>query len=139
MEIMPHVKATGLLVHTPVTHGHIITIVATPKQKTTKDDVVAMFDADPRVRVVKIADGFNSNTSLFQYGRMLGKPRGDLYEIGLFDETIGFSGDDVMFAINIPQESVVIPETMDAVRASVPMQTDAREATGLTNQYLGLV
>jgi glyceraldehyde-3-phosphate dehydrogenase (NAD(P)) len=139
MEIMPHVSATGLLVHTPVTHGHIITIVATPKEPATKEAVLEAFHGDPRVRVVKIADGFNSNTSLFQYGRMLGKPRGDLYEIGLFDETIGMSGDDIMFAINIPQESVVIPETMDAIRASVPMQTDVAEATALTNSYLGLV
>ncbi len=139
MEIMPQVKATGLLVHTPVTHGHIITIVATPKERATKDAVLGAFEDDPRVRVVKIADGFNSNTSLFQYGRMLGKPRGDLYEIGLFDETIGMSGDDIMFAINIPQESVVIPETMDAIRASVPMQTEVAEATALTNTYLGLV
>ena len=76
---------------------------------------------------------------MFQYGRMLGRPRGDLYEIGLFDETIGFSGDDIMFAINIPQESVVIPETMDAVRAAVPMQTDAAEAAALTNKNLGLL
>ena len=36
MTIMPHVKATGILVHTPVTHGHIITIVATPKKKLPK-------------------------------------------------------------------------------------------------------
>ena len=70
---------------------------------------------------------------------MLGRPRGDLYEIGLFDETIGFSGDDVMFAINIPQESVVIPETMDAIRAAVPMQKEAAEAAALTNKHLGLV
>ena len=27
MTIMPHVKATGILVHTPVTHGHIITVL----------------------------------------------------------------------------------------------------------------
>jgi glyceraldehyde-3-phosphate dehydrogenase (NAD(P)) len=44
-----------------------------------------------------------------------------------------------MFAINIPQESVVIPETMDAIRAAVPMQTDVAKATALTNTYLGLV
>ena len=29
MTIMPHVDATGILVHTPVTHGHIITVLAT--------------------------------------------------------------------------------------------------------------
>ena len=31
MTIMPHVNATGILVHTPVTHGHIITVLATGK------------------------------------------------------------------------------------------------------------
>ena len=37
MTIMPHVEATGILVHTPITHGHIITVVATGKQKITKE------------------------------------------------------------------------------------------------------
>ncbi len=138
MHIMPHVEATGLLVHTPVTHGHIITLVATPKQKVTKDEIVDAFSAHPRIRVVKIEEGFNSNTAMFNYGRMLCKPRGDLYEIGVFEETIGFSGDDIMFAINIPQESVVVPETMDAIRAAIPMQKERLEAVGLTNQYLGM-
>jgi glyceraldehyde-3-phosphate dehydrogenase (NAD(P)) len=138
MKIMPHVDATGLLVHAPVTHGHIITIVATPKKKLSKEDVVEAFEAHPRMRVVRIADGFNSNTAMFNYGRFLGKPRGDLYEIGVFEETIGFSGDDIMFAINIPQESVVVPETIDAIRAAMPMQKERLEGVGLTNQYLGM-
>ena len=35
MTIMPHIEATGLLVHVPTTHGHIINVIA-----TTKADVV---------------------------------------------------------------------------------------------------
>jgi glyceraldehyde-3-phosphate dehydrogenase (NAD(P)) len=138
MEIMPHVRATGLLVHTPVTHGHIISVVATPKKALTKEQVLEEFHKHPRIRVVKIADGFNSNTSLFQYARDLGNPRGDMYEIAVFEETIAFSGDDVLFAINIPQEAVTIPETIDGIRACTSMQTDRLEAVGLTNRYLGL-
>jgi glyceraldehyde-3-phosphate dehydrogenase (NAD(P)) len=138
MEIMPHVDATGLLVHTPITHGHIITIVATPTKGISKDDAIDVFRAHPRVRSVKIADGFTTNTSLFNYARFLGNPRGDMFEVGLFEETVGHSGDDLMFAINIPQESVTIPETIDAIRAAMPMQTDQAEAVGLTNQYLGM-
>jgi glyceraldehyde-3-phosphate dehydrogenase (NAD(P)) len=138
MKIMPHVKATGILVHTPVTHGHIITIVTTPKREITKEEVLEEFKKHPRIRVVRIADGFNSNTSLFRYARDLGRPRGDMYEIAVFEETVGFSGKDIMFAINIPQEAVVTPETIDAVRACTKMQTDRLEAVGLTNKYLGL-
>lgn len=138
MEIMPHVDATGLLVHTPITHGHIITILATPKKSISKDEALDVFRAHPRVRSVRIADGFTTNTSLFNYARFLGHPRGDMYEIGLFEETVGHSGDDLMFAISIPQESVTIPETVDAVRAAMPMQTEQAEAVKLTNRYLGM-
>jgi len=138
MLIMPHVKATGILVHTPVTHGHIITLVVTPKKEMSKEEALKAFNEHPRIRVVRIADGFNSNTALFQYARFLLNPRGDMYEIAIFEETIGLSGKDIVFALNIPQEAVTIPETIDGVRACMEMQTDRLEAVGLTNKYLGL-
>jgi len=138
MLIMPHVKATGILVHAPVTHGHIITLVATLKKQISKEEALEAFNEHPRIRVVKIADGFNSNTALFQYARFLGNPRGDMYEIAVFEETIGLCGEDLVFAINIPQEAVTIPESIDGVRACMEMQTDRLEAVSLTNRYLGL-
>ena len=138
MTIMPHVDATGFLVHTPVTHGHVISILATPKKSVSKESLLEIFCAHPRIRVVRIADGFNSNTALFKYARALGNKRGDMYEIAAWEECIGFSKNDVLFAINIPQEAVTIPETLDGVRACMSMQTDRLEAVGLTNQYLGL-
>lgn len=138
MTIMPHIDATGILVHTPVTHGHIITIVATTKKKIEKQDALRLFKEHQRIRVVRIADGFLGNASLFRYARDLGNPRGDMYEIAIWDESIVNSGDDIMFAVNIPQEAVVIPETMDAVRAAMEMQSDRLEALSLTNKYLGM-
>lgn len=138
MHIMPHINATGLLVHLPITHGHIITVIATPKKELTKEQAIHAFKKHPRIRVVKIADGFNSNTAIFRYARDLGNLRGDMYEIAVFEETIGFSGKDIIFAINIPQESVVIPETIDAIRASLEMQKTGDEAVSLTNEYLGM-
>ncbi|TDT56500.1 type II glyceraldehyde-3-phosphate dehydrogenase [Fonticella tunisiensis] len=138
MTIMPHVDATGILVHTPVTHGHIITVVATPKREIGKEEVLKYFNQHPRIRVVRLADGFLGNASLFRYARDLGNPRGDMYEIAVFEETIVNSGKDIMFAINIPQEAVVIPENMDAIRAAMEMQTDRLEAVALTNKYLGM-
>ena len=77
MTIMPHVEATGILVHTPVTHGHIITITAQGKQKITKEQALEAFKTHDRIRVVRIADGFLGNASMFKYARDLGNPRGD--------------------------------------------------------------
>ena len=111
MTIMPHIEATGLLVHVPTTHGHIINVIATTKGDISKERALELFEQHPRIRNVKIADGFNSNSALFRYARDLGNKRADMYDIAVFDETIAKSGREFMFAINIPQEAVVIPET----------------------------
>ncbi len=140
MTIMPHVQATGILVQTPVTHGHIITVVATPKdgKKITKEQALACFQKHPRIRVVSNDEGFKGNASLFKYGRDLGHRRGDMYEIGLWEDSILESGNDLMYAINIPQEAVTIPETIDGIRAAMKMQLTREEGTAATNKNLGI-
>ncbi|MBE5808218.1 MAG: type II glyceraldehyde-3-phosphate dehydrogenase, partial [Clostridiales bacterium] len=74
--------------------------------------------------------------SLFKYARDLGNRRGDMYEIGLWEDSIVESGNDIMYAINIPQESVTIPETIDGIRAAMQMQMTREEGTAETNKYL---
>ena len=139
MTIMPHIEATGILVHTPVTHGHIITVLAHGKNSLiTMEMALEAFKEHDRIRVVKMDDGFLGNASLFRYARDLGNPRGDMYEIGLWEDSIVESGDNIMYAINIPQESVTIPETIDGVRAVMKMQPDSKTATTETNKYLGM-
>ena len=138
MTIMPHIEATGILVHTPVTHGHIITVLATAKygRKITREEAIEAFRAHPRIRTVTIDEGFKGNASFFKYARDLGNRRADMYEIGLWEDSVVESGNDIMFAINIPQESVTIPETIDGVRAVMQMQTTSAEATAATNKNL---
>lgn len=138
MTIMPHIDATGILVHTPVTQGHIITVLAIAKngKKITKEEALTVFQAHPRIRVVSIDEGFKGNASLFKYARDLGNRRGDMYEIGLWENSIVESGNDIMYAVNIPQESVTIPETIDGIRAAMEMQTTREAGTEETNRYL---
>jgi glyceraldehyde-3-phosphate dehydrogenase (NAD(P)) len=136
MTIMPHIDATGILVHTPVTHGHIITVVAKTKDKISKEQALDGFYKHPRIRVVKIADGFQGNASLFRYARDLGNPRGDMYEIALWEEAIVEIDGGIMYAINIPQEAVTIPESIDGIRAAMEMESDKFAAVLATNNYL---
>ena len=138
MTIMPHVDATGILVHTPVTHGHFITVVATGKEKITKEMALEAFEKHPRIRVVTLEEGFMGNASFFKYARDLGHTRGDMYEIGLWADSIVETGNDIMFGIHIPQESVTIPETMDGIRAACGMQMTREEGTAETNKYLNI-
>lgn len=138
MLIMPHVKATGVLVHTPVTHGHIISANIKPCKPISKEEVLSAFNAHPRIRVVRIADGFQGNAAMFRYARDLGNMRGDMYDIAVFEETVTVFDGHIIFAFNVPQEAVVIPETMDGIRAAMEMQADRLAALAETNKYLKL-
>jgi len=138
MTVMPHVDATGLLVHTPITHGHFISVLATPKKDLSVEDAKALFEAHDRIRLVSIDQGFLGNASIFKYARDLGRPRGDIYEVPVWEDTFVKSGRDIMFGMHIPQESVTIPESIDAIRAAMGMETDRLTAVGQTNEYLGL-
>lgn len=138
MTIMPHIDATGILVHTPVTHGHFITIVATLKKGISVEETISAFKAHDRIRTVTTDEGFLGNASIFKYARDLGKERGDLYEICVWEDTIVKSGKDIMFGLHIPQESVTIPETIDGIRAALEIEKDGGKAVAQTNKFLGL-
>ncbi len=138
MTIMPHIDATGILVHTPITHGHFITVVATPKQDISVEEALKAFSTHDRIRLIKLSDGFLGNASIFRYARDMGRPRGDLYEICIWEDTVVKSGKDIMFGIHIPQESITIPETIDGIRAAMGMEIDGIKAVQVTNKYLGL-
>ena len=127
MTIMPHVDATGLLVHTPITHGHFISVLATPKDDLSVDEARELFEAHDRIRVVSTDQGFLGNASIFKYARDLGFSRGDIYEVPVWEDTLVKSGRDIMFGIHIPQESVTIPESIDGVRAAMAMETGSAQ------------
>ena len=61
-----------------------------------------------------------------------------MYEIAVWEDTVIKSGRDIMFAINIPQEAIVIPENIDGIRAALHMHETADEAREATNKYLGM-
>jgi len=117
MLIMPHIEAAGVLVHLSITRGRIIILLVTPKESISAEKALELFYAHPRIKVVEIAKGFNSNTALFRYARDKGNKRGDMYEIAVFKEMVAKSGEDLFFTISIPQEAVVIPESIDGIRS----------------------
>ena len=87
---------------------------------------------------MSVEQGFKGNASLYKYARDVGRRRGDMYEAALWRDSVVESGKDVMFALHIPQESVTIPETIDAIRAACGMQKTREEGTNKTNEYLNI-
>jgi len=138
MRVMPHVDAMGFIITVPITHGHVIAMHVTLRREVTTEDAIEVFGRGRRIRTFRLEDGFLSNTHIFDYLRDLGVPRADMYEVGIWEETVLAKGRDLYWIHNIPQEAIVIPENIDAIRARSGMQEDKWEAVDTTDRYLGI-
>jgi glyceraldehyde-3-phosphate dehydrogenase (NAD(P)) len=66
-----------------------------------------------------------------------GRPRGDLWENCIWAESVSMEGSDLYLFQAIHQESDVVPENVDAIRA-VLETADAAESIERTNETMGM-
>jgi glyceraldehyde-3-phosphate dehydrogenase (NAD(P)) len=138
--VSPHIKCITSVVTAPVCFGHATTMVFETKGKMTKDEVLDLFKANARIRIFRLEDGFLSTSHIFDYNRDRGANRGDMYEVPVWEETIYLDkGGRRLFSTNmIPQEAIVIPENIDAMRCALKMQKTWQAAFDRTNKNLGM-
>lgn len=138
--ISPDIKALTTVVTAPVCHGHATTMIFDVKRKTTREEVIEIFNKEPRIRIFRLKDGFISTSHIFDYNRDRGFPRGDMYEVPVWEETIYIDHDGMrIYSINmIPQEAIVIPENIDAIRCLLGLEKTGEEAMAHTNRCLGI-
>jgi glyceraldehyde-3-phosphate dehydrogenase (NAD(P)) len=73
-----------------------------------------------------------------EYARDRGLGFNDMMENVLWDEGFRMDGRDAYFFQAIHQESIVVPENVDAIRASLDLEVDGRASIAKTDLALGL-
>ncbi|MDJ0273641.1 MAG: type II glyceraldehyde-3-phosphate dehydrogenase [Aigarchaeota archaeon] len=122
----------------PNTQVHIHSFIGRVSgQSITRDQVIEALASSRRILLLESKVGFKSTASLIELAREAGRPRGDLYEVVVWRDSISVSGNEVMFFMGVHQEAIVVPENVDAVRALV---TDVpyRESASRTDASLGI-
>ncbi len=111
------------------------------KGRATKEEVLQVLREEPRVVTVSGQDGVKGLNSIFEIARDLGRSRGDLYEIPVWEDalTVSADGREVYLMWATPNESDVVPENVDAIRAMMEIEERADRSIALTDERLGVV
>ncbi len=109
--------------------------------RATRDEVLEVLREEPRVVMVAGGDGVKGLNSIFEIARDLGRSRGDLYEIPVWEDalTVSKDGREVYLMWATPNESDVVPENVDAIRAMTEIEERADRSIALTDDRLGMV
>ena len=65
-------------------------------------------------------------------------PHDNLYEVALWSDMLKVEGDELFYAYMVDNQAIVIPETIDAIRALTGLSRDASQSIAKTNAALGI-
>ncbi len=117
-------------------HTHF-TVVETPREASREGVLEALRQA-PRIALVRASNGVEAANSVIEIVRDLGRPRADLWEVALWEDTLAVSGREIFLSYVVHNEAIVTPENVDAIRAITAIETDGAKSIAQTDQSLGI-
>ena len=145
MTVKPEIVINSLAVAVPTTIMHVHAIVADlpSGHGLTTDSIIEMWKDTPRVIVMEGAKNRITTTAeVMEMARDIGRKWGDLHEIFVWQDGISLQGDRLYYFQAIHQESDVIPENVDCIRALMGTEEDWKVSVAKTDSaissYYGL-
>tara|TARA_B100001996_G_scaffold105772_1_gene79639 strand:- start:2334 stop:3371 length:1038 start_codon:yes stop_codon:yes gene_type:complete len=145
MTVKPEIEINSLAVAVPTTIMHVHAIVADlpSGHGLTTESIVKMWKETPRVIVMSgVSNRITTTAEVMEMARDIGRKWGDLHEIFVWEDGISLQGDRLYYFQAIHQESDVIPENVDCIRALMGTEEDWKASVAMTDAaisaYYGL-
>jgi glyceraldehyde-3-phosphate dehydrogenase (NAD(P)) len=134
--VLPHIDITTVAFKVPTTLMHVHSLNVQLKERVSEDDIIDVFEKEPRILLVSSGDGFTSTAKIIEWAREL-RLRYDLFENIVWKDSIAIVGNELYFTQAIHQEAIVVPENIDAIRAMLEMASKD-ESIKKTNESLDI-
>lgn len=133
--VLPDVNifTTAISISTTLMHIHSVTVDCT--ETPDVDEVIKMFKNTTRIRLVANESAVRSTAEIMEYAKDLGRDRSDMPEIVVWKEGVGVTGNKLLYMQAIHQESDVVCENIDAIRAAMGFE-DSEASIKKTNETL---
>ena len=140
--VKPEIKINSLAVAVPTTIMHLHSIVATlPNDHgLSTEKVIEMWSKCPRVIIMNGSEtGITTTAEVMEFARDMGRTWGDLHEIFVWEDGVKLVGNNLYYFQAIHQESDVIPENVDAIRALMGTEPDWKASVSKTDLAIAMM
>ena len=136
MTVKPEIEINSLAVAVPTTIMHMHSIIADLPEGhgLTTDSILSMWRQTPRVIIMHGEHNRITTTAeVMEMARDIGRKWGDLHEIFVWEDGVKLIGNRLYYFQAIHQESDVIPENVDCIRALMGTESDWRASVAKTD------
>jgi glyceraldehyde-3-phosphate dehydrogenase (NAD(P)) len=137
-KVLPHIDITTAALAAPTTLMHVHVLNMELNRDATEQEIIDTLSSYRRIRLFSSAEGISSTSEIIEFARDISRPRYDLPELAIWKESIKSFGREIYLSQAVHQESIVIPENIDAIRAIARITEDPEESIRMTDESLGL-
>lgn len=138
--VLKNLNIHTVAVKVPTTIMHLHAVSVKLKKNVTTKDVLDVWSHAPRLKFVSGADGVKSTAQIMEVARDLSRNRSDLYEIAVWEDGAHVVDDKQLYYFQaVHQESDVVPENIDAIRAMMKLESEAKKSIEKTDRSLGII
>lgn len=134
----PELDVITMAVKVPETIAHLHCWAIQLAREATRDEVLDAFRGSSRIALIRMRDGLEALNAVKELMADIGRPRDNLYEVALWEDLVTVRGDEAFYAYMVDNQAIVIPETIDAIRALTGREKDAHASIARTNAALGI-
>ena len=134
----PDLDVVTMAVKVPETLAHLHYWSVQMTRDANKEEVLHAFRASSRIALIRTIDGLVALNSVKELMADRGRPHSNLYEVALWADMLRVQGDELFYAYMVDNQAIVIPETIDAIRALTGIVKDPAESITKTNAALGI-
>src|SRR5213592_1871740 len=137
--VLPDLDIHTIAVKVPTTIMHLHTLAVDLKKSADANQILDVWKRFPRITLVSGGDGVKSTAQIMEIARDLSRSRSDLYEIAVWRDGVHVvDGKRLYYFQAVHQESDVVPENVDAIRALLELRKDGRKSMEKTDRSLGI-
>jgi glyceraldehyde-3-phosphate dehydrogenase (NAD(P)) len=134
----PELDVVTMAVKVPETLSHLHYWTVRLTRKADQKEVIEALQTSTRITFINYSDGLVSNNTIKERYLDMGRPWGDMYEVALWQDMLKVEGNELYYAYVVDNQAIVIPETIDAIRALTGIEERAEESIRKTNESLGI-
>jgi glyceraldehyde-3-phosphate dehydrogenase (NAD(P)) len=134
----PELDVVTMAVKVPETISHLHYWVVELARESDSEEVLDAFRSSSRIAPIRHDAGFTALNTVKEYVLDLGRPFGNLYEVALWEDMLHVEGKELFYAYMVDNQAIVIPESVDAIRALTGVEKRPQASLEKTNASLGI-
>jgi glyceraldehyde-3-phosphate dehydrogenase (NAD(P)) len=134
----PTIDVITAAVKVPETLSHLHYWNVQLTRNSDKEEVLNALKKSTRISLINYDDGLSANNVIKEWMLAKGRPYGDMYEVALWQDMLTVINDELFYAYVVDNQAIVIPETIDAIRALTAIERDSKVSILKTNKSLGI-